>query len=252
MLGRAMNVLRRIVDRSQGPQVEGSAAPPPDMEPEFIELYERFKAYSMTSIERMYAFYQALDYISTSGLEGDVVECGVWRGGSMMLGASTLMSRNQAHRKLFLYDTFAGMTEPTSKDVDYLGDAAKEKWWQTKGWEWTCVSLDVVKSNMSMTGYPQDNQVFVQGDVLQTIPKVLPEKIALLHLDTDWYESTYHELVHLFPRIVPGGVVIIDDYGHFKGAREAVDQYFREHNVKILLNRIDYTGRMGVVAGKGV
>jgi O-methyltransferase len=247
MLDKIMNVLHGIFGRSKGAQATGMEEHHPDMEVEFIELYERFKTYSMTSIERMYAFYQALDYISSSGLEGDVVECGVWRGGSMMLGASALLLRNQAHRKLFLYDTFAGMTEPTSKDIDYLGDSAKEKWWKTKGWEWTCVSLNEVVSNMRITGYPQGNQVFVQGDVLQTLPKVLPEKIALLHLDTDWYESTYHELVHLFPKMVPGGVVIIDDYGHFKGAREAVDQYFREHNVRILLSRIDYTGRMGVV-----
>ena len=132
MLGRAMNVLCRAVGRTQG----GHAAlvgHPPDMEAEFIELYERFKAYTMTSIERMYAFYQTMHYLSASGIEGDVVECGVWRGGSMMLGATALLSLDQTHRRLFFYDTFAGMTEPTSKDIDYLGQAAKDKWWQTKG-----------------------------------------------------------------------------------------------------------------------
>jgi O-methyltransferase len=78
------------------------------------------------------------------------------------------------------------------------------------------------------------------------LPEFAPECISLLRLDTDWYESTRHELIHLFSRISKGGVIIIDDYGHWKGAREAVDEYIRENNIKILLNRIDYTGRIGV------
>ena len=88
---------------------------------------------------------------------------------------------------------------------------------------------------------------FVQGMVEETIPAGAPEKIALLRLDTDWYESTHHEMVHLFPRISDGGVLIIDDYGHWAGARRAVDEYFHEHNIAILLNRLDYTGRIGIV-----
>jgi hypothetical protein len=86
----------------------------------------------------------------------------------------------------------------------------------------------------------------VKGKVEDTVPKNAPEKIALLRLDTDWYESTRHELVHLFPRLLPGGVLIIDDYGHWQGARKAVDEYIAGNQVKILLNRVDYTGRIGV------
>jgi O-methyltransferase len=86
----------------------------------------------------------------------------------------------------------------------------------------------------------------VKGKVEDTVPKNAPEKIALLRLDTDWYESTRRELVHLFPRLVPGGVLIIDDYGHWQGARKAVDEYIAGNQVKILLNRVDYTGRIGV------
>ena len=86
----------------------------------------------------------------------------------------------------------------------------------------------------------------VKGKVEDTVPKNAPEKIALLRLDTDWYESTRRGLVHLFPRLVPGGVLIIDDYGHWQGARKAVDEYIAGNQVKILLNRVDYTGRIGV------
>jgi len=72
----------------------------------------------------------------------------------------------------------------------------------------------------------------------------------VLRLDTDWYESTYHELKHLFPRLSPGGVLIVDDYGSFQGARRATDQYLRESGARILLTRIDYTGRLGVKVGR--
>jgi len=74
----------------------------------------------------------------------------------------------------------------------------------------------------------------------------MPGKIALLRLDTDWYESTAHELKHLYPLLVPGGVIIIDDYGHWEGARKAVDEYITAEKLPLLLNRIDYTGRIGI------
>ena len=83
---------------------------------------------------------------------------------------------------------------------------------------------------------------FVEGKVEDTIPAHAPERIALLRLDTDWYESTRHELEHLYPRLSRGGVLIIDDYGHWQGARQAVDEYFGDAHAA-LLNRIDYTAR---------
>ena len=99
---------------------------------------------------------------------------------------------------------------------------------------------------MLSTGYDIARTHFVAGDVEQTIPGVVPEQISLLRLDTDWYESTRHELKHLYPRLIRGGVLIIDDYGHWKGARQAVDEYLAETGAKLLLNRIDYTGRAAV------
>jgi O-methyltransferase len=106
--------------------------------------------------------------------------------------------------------------------------------------------MNDVQTNMKQTNYPFSKIHFVQGKVEQTIPETIPSSIALLRLDTDWYESTYHELVHLFPKLVTGGVLIIDDYGHWQGARKAVDQYFAEQKTPILLNRIDYTGRIAI------
>jgi hypothetical protein len=82
--------------------------------------------------------------------------------------------------------------------------------------------------------------------VEHTLPDRAPQKVALLRLDTDWHASTKHILETLFPALVRGGVLIIDDYGHFHGARKAVDDYLSEHNISILLNRIDYAGRIGI------
>ena len=79
-----------------------------------------------------------------------------------------------------------------------------------------------------------------------TVPDTVPEKIALLRLDTDWYASTLHEMRELWPLLGSGGVLIVDDYGHFAGARQAVDEYLEESGERVLLGRLDYTGRMCV------
>jgi hypothetical protein len=82
--------------------------------------------------------------------------------------------------------------------------------------------------------------------VQTTLPETIPERVALLRLDTDWYESTYHEMVHLYPRLAHKGMLILDDYGSFEGARRAVDQYFAENQVGDFLSRIDATGRLAI------
>lgn len=106
--------------------------------------------------------------------------------------------------------------------------------------------MEEVSANMSNTGYPASQINLIKGPVEETIPSIIPEKIALLRLDTDWLASTRHEMIHLFPRLVQGGIIIIDDYGHWKGSRQAVDEYLSEHNIRLFLSRIDYSGRIGV------
>lgn len=221
----------------------------PDVEQDFMDIYERCKDYTYSSIERMYALYKATEYVVNHEVPGDIVECGVWKGGSIMICAFILKKMNQTGRKIYLYDTYEGMTIPSDKDVDYANKPAQKIWddWQAGEFdEWNTVSQEEVKHNVFSTGYPQDKFVFVKGKVEETIPGITPDKISILRLDTDWYESTYHELGYLFPKLSVNGVIIIDDYGHWRGAREATDKYFAENNVKILLNRIDYTGRIGI------
>ena len=219
-----------------------SAALPPDFEPDHCSIVEAVKSRTATSPERIYVLIEAVKYIVANSIPGSIVECGVWKGGSMMAVAQTLLRLNCRDRDLYLFDTFEGMTGPSNLDTDAHGRLAAEMLDEVRCY----AGLDEVQDAMFSTGYSQDRIAFVRGRVEDTVPSAAPKEIALLRLDTDWYESTRHELIHLFPRLSPGGVLIIDDYGHWKGARLAVDEYFRENRVPILLNRIDYTGRIAI------
>jgi hypothetical protein len=226
---------------------------PRDMEPEFLELYEKAAPFTMTSVERMYALHAAVRHVVTRDIPGDFVECGVWRGGSAMMIALTLARLGATSRRLHLFDTFAGMTRP--EDVDRRGKDGSEqvsRWqhFQLDGHnEWAYAPLDEVKANMATTGLPAEAVVYVEGAVEETLPASAPEAIALLRLDTDWYRSTHHELTHLYPRLATGGVLIVDDYGSFEGAKKAVDDYFAASGGAPLLHRIDTAGRLAVREG---
>lgn len=218
---------------------------PSDFDAETRDLYRAVQKYTMTSKERVFALRHSVEYLVRCQVPGDIVECGVWKGGSMMAVALTLLALGEK-RRLHLFDTFEGMSEPTAVDKTFRGEAAgqlmatAEK--QTSA-IWAYGGLPEVRQNVLGTGYDADLITFVEGKVEDTLPQNAPEQIALLRLDTDWYESTRHELLHLYPRLSVGGVLIIDDYGHWQGARKAVDEYIREKSLKVLLHRIDYTGR---------
>lgn len=242
--------VRRTLDRFGYMVVRKQAALPgfPDMEEKFTPLLARCRPYSMTSVERMYALHKAVEYVAKKNIPGDLVECGVWKGGSSMMTAHTLSHLGERNRTLYLYDTFEGMSAPTDKDKNINDKPAAVEWQQHQAAQagWFAASLPEVRENLLSTGYPAEKLTFVKGKVEETIPGVIPAQVALLRLDTDWYESTYHELQYLYPRLSPGGVLIIDDYGYWKGSREAVDQYFREHHIHMLLTRVDTDCRIGI------
>ena len=210
----------------------------------YSKVGTRKSKYTLTSMERCYSLYKAIQYITKGDILGDIVECGVWRGGSAMLAALTLIKSQQTHRKIYLYDTYEGMPEPTDKDIDIHGVPYRLLWKKEK--EFLSVSLDEVKKNIFSTGYPKENIIFVKGMVQDTIPNTVPKQIALLRLDTDLYESTYHELFHLYPKTTSQGVIIIDDYGHFQGSQEATEKYLSQNPQKVLLHRIDYSCRVWI------
>jgi hypothetical protein len=214
----------------------------------FKKIYEKCFNYTMTSKERMYALYKSVEYIIKNNIPGDFVECGVWRGGSTMLIAYSLLEFNVNNRKIYLYDTFEGMSQPTEFDYllanSFFASELLQKEPKKDTNFWCFVTLNEVKNNMALTKYPENNIIYVKGKVEETIPKIIPSKIALLRLDTDWYESTKHELNHLYPILSKNGVLIIDDYGYLAGAKRAVDEYFFDE--QLLLNRIDSDARIGI------
>jgi len=203
---------------------------------------------SMVSIDRLWAVIQATKYIVNNNIEGDFVECGVWRGGCS-LAMAMILEDLKSDRKIFLFDTFAGMTEPTDYDVNYSNLSAKKKFLSTtkSGYNsWCYASLEDVKEQFRKVGL-ENKANFIKGDVLETLSKEfnLPKKVALLRLDTDWYESTHYEMKILYPRLQKDGVLLIDDYGHWQGSRKAIDEYFmnEKSTSQSLMWKIDYTGR---------
>jgi O-methyltransferase len=209
---------------------------------------EETRPYTLTPPDRIMGLINAVRYVAQAGIEGDIAECGVWRGGSMMIAARTLLDEGDTSRVLHLYDTFEYMPPAEDRDIDFNGRAAKEYYPKLVGLpEYAFLPLEDVQAALEATGYPADQLRLIKGLVEDTLPEHAPEKLALLRLDTDLYRSTKHELECLFPRIVEGGVLIIDDYGHFWGARDAVDEYFAERGIRILLNRMDYSGRLAIV-----
>jgi hypothetical protein len=161
-----------------------------------------------------------------------------------MMAALTLRQLDDTERTLYLYDTFEGMPPPGELDVRFDGQRAIDQMEAREFREMLVADLESAKRNLARTGYPSDRIRLVQGMVEKTIPEVVPERIALLRLDTDWFESTHHEMIHLYPRLSVGGVLILDDYGCYEGARRAVDEYFEENGIVALLHRVDYTGRV--------
>jgi O-methyltransferase len=219
-------------------------------------IIERAFPYTMTGFARLQGLVDAVRYVERSSVPGAFAECGVWRGGSVLGMLLTLQDEGTEDRDVYLYDTFEGMTQPTEQDVSHLEQPALETWRSAEAegeqaWGWLLGDFDEngVRNTVLSSGYPEARVHFVRGRVEETIPGTMPERLALLRLDTDWYESTRHELEHLYPRLVPGGVLIIDDYGHWEGARRACDEYFDRIGERLLLNRLDYAARIAVKPG---
>lgn len=221
--------------------------PAPEMSEFDLETLRVVQPYTMTSTARLQALIKATRYLAKYRIPGAIVECGVWRGGSMLTVARTLLDCGDVARELYLFDTFEGMSEPGPRDIR-RADGATARYTLDEGGEreWLSVGVEQVNRTMALCSYERERLHYVVGRVEDTVPAAAPGEIALLRLDTDWYESTRHELVHLYPRLVPGGVLIIDDYGWWEGARQAVDEYFVAGGPRMLLNIIDDTGRIGV------
>ena len=198
------------------------------------------RPYSMTSNERIECLYESLEYIRTNDIKGDLVECGVWRGGNILGIMEYLNYHKMFDRHVWLYDTFEGMTEPEDSDIDCDGKKAIDIMGlpHVKAY----AELNDVKNNLSKSTFPIDNLHYIVGDIVETLnyDQNIPKEISLLRLDTDWYKSTKKELNILYPKLENNGVLIVDDYGHWQGSKKAFDEYFE--NVNHVIEKIDYTG----------
>jgi len=214
-----------------------------------ISIIEKVDPFTMTSWGRLWALLESVRYAEEAEIPGAFVECGVWRGGSVMAMAYKLLELNGATRELWLYDTFTGMTSPTAADIDATTGVSAASVLATTAVGngdniWCVAGLADVKANVSATGYPTERVTYVEGDVVSTLLDRVPEQIAILRLDTDWYESTKTELEVLYPRLAPGGICILDDYGHWQGARQAVDEYFSHNQPRPMIIPVDFSGRI--------
>jgi hypothetical protein len=222
---------------------------PPDYDDEAKEIIRAVTPWTMTGPDKMFALIQTVRYITRHRIPGDIVECGVWRGGSMQAAARTLLAHGDSSRDLHLFDTYEGMPPPTERDTRKRDDRTAAELLAAESPDdskvWAVATLDDVQDGMGQVGYPAERVHFVKGKVEDTIPEHAPEQISILRLDTDWYESTRHELEHLYPRLSSGGVLLLDDYGYWEGARQAVDEFLEATGERLLLMRMA-SGRLAV------
>lgn len=208
------------------------------------KLINKCLQYSMTNFERMWSLIQSFHHVRQESLVGDFVECGVWKGGNIIL-LKKLIEKFNFKKNIYGFDTFEGMVDPSFYDVNYNNKSAKKMFDEHKKKDigFAMCSLDDVKRNIKKNT-KTDNIFLIKGKVENTlkIKKKLPKKISILRLDTDFYESTKIELEILFPRLVKGGVLIVDDYGFWKGAKKAVDEYFCDY--RQFMHYVDHSCRL--------
>jgi len=223
-----------------------------------VDTINRVRPYTMTTVARIEAVCSATEYVVRNKIPGAFVESGVWKGGSSMAAALTLIKNGVTDRDLYLFDTFEGMPPPGDEDAVIGSDNASIRaWWEAENERrarsgedpWLHASVDMVRRNMSLTGYDLDHVQLVPGMVEDTVPGSAPDQIAFLRLDTDYYSSTKVELETMFPRLSPGSIMIVDDYGFTEGTRKAVDDYFASYPDPVYFHRVDACARLMIKPG---
>lgn len=220
---------------------------PADYDQDYRDIIDAVRPYTMTGSDKLHALITATRYIERFTIPGAIVECGVWRGGSMHAAARTLDRLGSYGRDFYLYDTFEGMTEPGERDLRHDGAPAAQMLAASdrSSRVWAVASLEDVQAGFATVPYPSERIRYVKGPIEETVPAQMPDEIAILRLDTDWYESTAHEFEHLYPRLVSGGVLMVDDYGFWKGSREATEEFIERTGERLMLVRMD-SGRVAV------
>ena len=189
----------------------------------------------------------AIKYILKNNIDGVIIECGVESGNFEHIWITELM-KNNAVRDIYMYDTFGGLVAPTKYDYtckdailykmnkDEVYNTWKNHIIDDKTNSWCYTPLENVQNRLHSTGYPTEKLHYIVGDVMNTLSNRagIPEKIAILRLDTDWYESSKFELEQMYDNVVSGGVIIFDDYYHWDGQRRATDDFFLSKNLNYI------------------
>jgi hypothetical protein len=250
--------INHYLDKALGIRIAaGSSRRPVGIEDVAWNHIQAVKGRTMGSTIQQYTMWQVANHVEDAGLTGAIAEFGVWRGGMSMIGARVLSERNST-RNVYLFDTFEGMTAPSSLDRELFSDQSADELLKLESKNlrkkdsyntWCIADFDDVTAGMKTTGIRESQYHLIQGDVLQTVPKNLPQSLAVCRIDTDWYESTAHIIENCWDLIVPGGVLILDDYDMWTGARKAVDDFFESRELKPLMIRPE-VGRI-IIKSKG-
>ena len=202
---------------------------------------------TMVSLERLIATANSAIYVCKNNLPGAFVECGVWRGGNAIL-ATKIFEFYGKENNVYLYDTFDGMVPPTTEDFSPIIGSAEEIFAakEADGEKWCFATVDDVVQNFDQFTAPLSNVVIIKGDVLETLSLSVnvPNQIAILRLDTDWYESTRYEMQILFPRVISQGIIMFDDYGFWGGHQKAINEYFVDKGLNPHMSYVDESCRL--------
>lgn len=210
----------------------------PDLQDDFFwTLVEKYKPYSLIGVARMWNIYESIHYIKSANVPGDIIECGVFLGGSLALAIDAAAEVGLTGRTFWASDTFEGFVKDV-KSEDYTGKVVPFKRHPN--------FRDVAEATINLATTGGNRVEYLAGPVETTLEDWPIKSIAMARLDTDYYESTRVELEQIFPRLSDRGVLIIDDYGHFKECRRAVDEYFSDQSRVCAWSRVDYSCRSGI------
>lgn len=201
---------------------------------EFDATFRRIRSISMVSHARLHSLHESVRYVVRNNIPGDIVECGVARGGSAAVMALALQCL-RAQRRMWLFDTFSGLPEPTAADPDY---AIARNYTGLYG-----TAADEIRASFVRLGIATDNIEFVPGLFQQTLASSRVSQIAVLHVDGDWYESVKTTMEAFYDRVSPLGIIQFDDYGHWLGANKAINEFMSQRAIKVPLEYIDFSGR---------
>jgi O-methyltransferase len=217
----------------------------PDLRDDFFwKVVEKYKPYSLLGVARFWNIYESMQHIARAKIPGDVIECGVFLGGAIAAAIDMASALGVTQKTFWLSDTFEGFTKPASEkkisgEIVSFGRHPNFR--------------HIVEKTLSLADRGQNKIELLPGAVEDTLPNWSGGPLALVRLDTDYYESTRVELEALYPKLSNGGVLIVDDYGEFDGVRRAVDEYFTVPGRVCAFSRVDYSCRTGVkLSGKSL